>query len=127
VLSHFLPEGTSSVTIARSLATNPVVVRRLLKDLAIEGLVRMQPGRNGGVQLAVSPDTITLDAVRRAVEGDAGVFAIRPGGNPRCPVNKVMPGLLAPVLDAVNGAVSETLSRTTIASLVRQMPARAVS
>jgi DNA-binding IscR family transcriptional regulator len=115
------------VTIARSLATNPVVIRRLLKDLAIEGLVRVQPGKNGGAQLAVSSDTITLEAVRRAVEGDAGVFAIRTGGNPRCPVNEAMPGLLAPVLDAVNGAVSETLSHTTIAGLVRQMPARVVS
>ena len=127
VLSRFPPNGTTAVTIARSLATNPVVVRRLVKDLAVAGLVRVQPGKNGGVQLAIPADAITLEAVRRAVELGASVFALRPGGNPRCPVNQAMPGLLEPVFAAVDGAVSATLATMTLARIAQHLPPRIVS
>lgn len=124
VLARFPPGGTTAVTIARSLDTNPVVVRRLMKDLALAGLVRVQPGKSGGVQLARPASDISLEAVRRAAEEGASVFAIRPGGNPRCPVNQAMPALLSPIFSAVDDAVSHTLSATTLAHLAGQLPPR---
>src|SRR5262249_9542420 len=44
-------EGTTSEEIAKSLQTNPVVVRKLLKLLEREGLVALRQGRHGGVSL----------------------------------------------------------------------------
>jgi Rrf2 family protein len=114
--------GANSELIARSLRTNPVVVRRLLKCMEREGLVEIRPGKDGGVQLALDPAKITLDRIYRAVEEDMDVFALRPRGNPKCPVDRRMKDLLSPIFGAANSAVEQTLNRTTLASLVAAIP-----
>ncbi len=124
VMAYVGPDGMTSDVIARSLGTNPVLVRRLLKDLERGHLVRMRPGKDGGVQLARAPEDITLDAVGRAIEGKNGVFALRQGGNPACPVNQTMARLLSPIFAATDDAVANTLARTTIAELAIQIPQR---
>jgi Rrf2 family protein len=118
------PDPTTSEVIARSLDTNPVVVRRLLKDLERALLVRVRPGKDGGVQLARAPEDITLDAVGRAIEGKDGVFALRQGGNPACVVNRNMARLLTPIFAAADAAVADTLARITIADLLTEIPQR---
>ena len=119
VMAYKGPAPTNSEVIARSLRTNPVVVRRLVKDMERAGLVLVRPGKDGGVQLARPPARITLDEVHAAVEGGAGVFALRDGGNPNCPVNARMADLLTPVFGAADAAVERTLRKTTLGSLVR--------
>ena len=119
VMAYTGPGSTNSEIIARSLLTNPVVVRRLLKDMERAGLVEIRPGKDGGVQFRRDPDAITLDEIYRAVEGDNDVFALRQGGNPKCPVNARMKDLLGPIFAATNNAVEATLKRTTLGSLVR--------
>jgi|HubBroStandDraft_2_1064218.scaffolds.fasta_scaffold229619_2 Rrf2 family protein len=118
VIAYKGPERSNAEVVASSLRTNPVVVRRLLKCLEQEGLVEIYPGKDGGVQLARDPGQITLDQIYRAVETDAGVFALRPNGNPTCPVNKWMKDLLTPIFGAAETAVETTLRRTTLGSLV---------
>ena len=118
VIAYSGPAGTNAERVARSLRTNPVVVRRLVKSMEHEGLVEVRPGKDGGVQLAREPDDITLDQVYRAVEVEAGVFALRPRGNPRCPVDARMKDLLTPIFGAADTAVERTLGKTTLASLV---------
>jgi Rrf2 family protein len=124
VMAYIGPDGLTSDVIARSLKTNPVVVRRLLKELERAHLVRMRPGKAGGVQLARAPQDIRLDEVCRAIDSEGGVFALRQGGNPSCPVNRSMAGLLTPIFAATDHAVAETLAQTTIASLATQIPQR---
>lgn len=111
--------GTNSEVIAKSLSTNPVVVRRLLKSMEHAGLVEIRPGKDGGVQFRRDPDEITLDQIHRAIEGETDVFALRQGGNPNCPVNIRMKGLLAPIFTATNTAVEATLKPVTLGSLAR--------
>ncbi len=113
--------GTNSEIIARSLRTNPVVVRRLLKCMEHAGLVEIRPGKDGGAELARAPDAITLDEVYRAIEAETEIFALRPTGNPNCPVDRGMKDLLAPIFGAANDAVERTLGRTTLGSLVRHI------
>jgi Rrf2 family protein len=119
VMAYTGPGSTNSEVIARSLLTNPVVVRRLLKDMEHAGLVEIRPGKDGGVQFKRQPDEITLDEIYRAVESDTNVFALRQGGNPRCPVNARMKDLLGPIFAATDDAVEATLKRTTLGSLTR--------
>jgi Rrf2 family protein len=119
VMAYTGPGSTNSEVIARSLLTNPVVVRRLLKDMEHAGLVEIRPGKDGGVQFKRQPDEITLDEIYKAVEGDTNVFALRQGGNPRCPVNARMKDLLSPIFAATDDAVETTLKRTTLGSLTR--------
>src|SRR5215813_3645339 len=70
-------EGTTSEAIAKSLQTNPVVVRKILKLLEREGLVALRQGRHGGVSLRRSPSAIALGQIYKAVESESGVFAMR--------------------------------------------------
>ncbi len=118
VIAYTGPEGTNSEIVAKSLRTNPVVVRRLLKCMQQQGLVEIRPGKDGGVELARAPDEITLDQIYRAVETETGVFALRPRGNPNCPVDSRMKDLLTPIFGATDTAVETTLRRTTLGSLV---------
>jgi Rrf2 family protein len=111
-------DASTSEDIARSLDTNPVVVRRLLKSLEAAGFVSLRQGKDGGVRLTIPPSEITLDQVFNAVEDDAAIFALRQDGNPRCPVNRSMKRLLPPLFAQVSDSVAATLGKTTIADLV---------
>ena len=119
VIAYKGPGGTTAEAIARSLDTNPVVVRRMMKDLQRFGLVEIRPGKDGGVQLRVDPEAITLADIHKAVEGDASVFALRPGGNPKCPVDRHMKSALPPIFRDVDAAVAKRLRETTLGSLAR--------
>src|SRR5437660_12685590 len=77
-------EGTTSEAIAKSLQTNPVVVRKILKLLEREGLVALRQGRHGGVGLRRSASRITLGQIYKAVESENGVFAKRSQVHDRC-------------------------------------------
>lgn len=118
VIAYKGPGGTTAEVVSRSLRTNPVVVRRMLKSLERQGLVEVRPGKDGGVQLARTPDQITLLDIHRAVDTDSGVFALRPGRNRNCPVDSSMRELLTPVFGAADSAVESTLSRTTLGGLL---------
>ena len=113
-------KATNSEDVAKSLKTNPVVVRRILKGLERHGLVEIRPGRHGGVALSRSPSDITLEEIYKALE-DGTVFALRQRGNPRCPVNVAMAGLLNPVFGAADAAVGGVLRQTNLAALVEKI------
>jgi Rrf2 family protein len=114
-------QGTNSERLAKSLDTNPVVVRRILKALERDGLVAVRPGRHGGVELLRSPAEITLEDIYKAVDPDGSMFALRERGNPRCPVNNALSRALPPLFDAADAAVDSVLRRTKIASLVEKI------
>jgi DNA-binding IscR family transcriptional regulator len=111
-------EATNSELLAKSLHTNPVVVRRILKALEGQGLVKVRPGRYGGVELLRLPSEITLEDVYKAVEPEGALFALRERGNPRCPVNNAMTRALPPLFGAANAAVDNALRRTKLSTLV---------
>jgi Rrf2 family protein len=121
VIAYKGADGTNSEIIAKSLRTNPVVVRRLLKSMEQQGLVEIRPGKDGGVQLRRTPDQITLDQIYKAVESETAVFALRPRGNLNCPVDSRMKGLLAPVFKAADNAVKATLRQTSLGSFVKKI------
>jgi DNA-binding IscR family transcriptional regulator len=113
---------TNSGLLARSLNTNPVVVRRTLKALECHGLVKLRPGRHGGVELLRAAADITLEDVYKAVEPGGALFALRERGNPRCPVNLTMNRVLPPLFDAADAAVDHVLRRTRLSALVEKIP-----
>lgn len=121
-LAHQDERWVSSDAIARSVNTNPVVIRRILGALRKARLVRSQPGKAGGAQLARPAEQITLLDVFRAVEAQ-GVFAFpRKPGHPHCPVGGNMRRLLTPVFADSQRALERALSQTTIADLLAALP-----
>src|SRR5260370_5282711 len=112
-------EGTTSEAIAKSLQTNPVVVRKILKLLEREGLVALRQGRQGGVGLRRAASHITLGQIYKAVESESGVFAMRGQVHEGCVVACAMKRSLGPIFDSANDGVEQALSKTILAELVR--------
>jgi Rrf2 family protein len=112
-------EGTTSEAIAKSLQTNPVVVRKILKLLERAGLVALRQGRHGGVGLRHPASRITLGQIYKAIESERGVFAMRSQVHERCMVAGAMKQRLGPIFTATNAAVEQALSKTSLAELVR--------
>ena len=111
----------SSQAVAASVNTNPVVIRRVVADLARAGLVRSHAGKNGGLELGRPANRITLlDVHLSLVEPD--VFAYKANlPSQRCPVGSKVIGVLSPVFDDVQARVHKSLKKTTLAHLVAQM------
>ncbi len=121
MLARWDDKSLTSAEIADSLASNPVLVRRILGSLRDAGLVWATEGRNGGWSLARPATQITLRDAYTAVE--AGPVLSRHPHPPSdaCEVGRNMQDLLDAEFRDAERALEERLSRTTIAHLVRQV------
>jgi Rrf2 family transcriptional repressor of oqxAB len=87
LLGHGEEEGSpvlSSTQLARSLDTNPSLVRKLMVPLVQDGLVASIKGRSGGVRLGRPADRITLGEIYRSAIGDKPLWAPRAEGPREC-------------------------------------------
>lgn len=111
----------TSESIASSVNTNPVVIRRILRALTQAGLVESQIGKSGGSRLARPPERITLLDIFKAVEFD-GLFGLpdKPE-NKRCHVSCGMKQILTDVFEDSQKSVESRLKRTTLAQLVKPL------
>lgn len=110
----------TSEYMAKSINTNPVVVRRILSTLRKAGYVSSQPGVGGGITLMVSPETVTLGDVYSHFE-KSELFPMHT--NPpmtQCPSGGTIQQVLQPVYDNARNAMCDVLSSTTIAQLAEQ-------
>ncbi|QSQ22250.1 Rrf2 family transcriptional regulator [Pyxidicoccus parkwayensis] len=115
----------TSESMARSIQTNPVVVRRLLRDLARAGLVETKRGVGGGVSLARGPEDITLRDVYEAVEEDAELLGRYPSGpNQTCDMAPMVADYLEGVVGRAESAFKQSLESTTLAMMSRELAAR---
>lgn len=114
-------EPLKSEQVADSVNTNPVVIRRMLCELAQSKLVISQTGSMGGSRLARSAKEITLLDVYRAVECK-GVFSLhRQHPSNRCPVGVNIETVLGQVLEEVDSAVEQVLAKITICDVVGRL------
>ncbi|ALG15305.1 Rrf2 family transcriptional regulator [Kibdelosporangium phytohabitans] len=111
----------TSAEIADSLASNPVLVRRILGSLRDADLVLSTEGRGGGWLLARPAREITLYDAYTAVE--AGPILSRHAHPPSdaCEVGRHMQNLLEMEFQDAEQAMRERLGRTTIDHLVQQV------
>ena len=115
VLARFSGKGpVCSGTVAESVHTNPVVIRRLMTELERAKLVKSVAGRSGGFELNREADTITLADVYHAVE-DENVFRMhKVDPNSNCPVAAQLGRILNGPLRAAECALHKSLSQTSI-------------
>ena len=114
-------EPLKSEQVAESVNTNPVVIRRMLLDLAQAGLVVSQTGSLGGSRLATDPAKTTLLDVYQAVEC-GGVFSLhRQPPSRDCPVGVNIETVLGDVLQEVDSAVEQVLRNITIDDVVHRL------
>ena len=114
-------EPLKSELVAESVNTHPVVIRRMLADLAEAGLVVSQTGSMGGSRLATDPAKTTLLDVYQALEC-GGVFSLnRKPPSRHCPVGVNIETVLGEVLQEVDSAVELVLKNITIDDVVQRL------
>lgn len=124
MLARWNDRSLTSAEIADSLASNPVLVRRILGSLRDAGLVWSTEGRGGGWTLARTPREITLyDAYTAVEEGPVLSRHAHPPSD-ACEVGRHMQAVLEGEFRDAEHAMEERLGRTTIEHLVQQTLAR---
>ncbi|GAA0921574.1 Rrf2 family transcriptional regulator [Pseudonocardia zijingensis] len=124
MLGRWDDRSLTSAEIADSLASNPVLVRRILGNLRDAGLVWSTEGRGGGWTLARSPREITLHDAFTAVEEGPVLSRHAHPPSEACAIGRHMEALLEKEFRAAEQAMEERLSRTTIAHLVQEAVTR---
>jgi Rrf2 family protein len=121
ILAMHADDRRTSRDIASSVATNPVVIRRLLAQLARAGIVESSHGAKGGFRLAKPAAKVSIHDVYSAVEDCGGMFAQREKRNEKCPVACRMSGILKGVFERVEAKVAPELKRTSLADIVSEI------
>lgn len=118
--------AVSSAALAASVATNPVVVRRVTAMMARAGLIATRTGAGGGAWLTRGPEAITLDLVLRSVNGCAHL-GVPTAGAKGCPVGEHIPRAVAAAIKAADAAAADRLSHVTVADLLEGCGASAAA
>lgn len=128
LLAHYGKNGpVCSATIAKSVETNPVVIRRLMSQLESHHLVCSTSGRAGGFLLARPADEISLADIYHAVE-DEQVFRIhKHGERPECEFAQAIMLTLMPKLEFASKAMTQSLAHTKLGDIIVNMQAKAVA
>jgi Rrf2 family protein len=103
-----------STMIAKSVHTNPVVIRRLMCALERAKLVTSTAGRSGGFSLSKAAQEITLADIYSAVEDDIVFRMHRLDPENACPVAAQMGRVLGPPLLNAAKAMSASLNTTSL-------------
>ncbi|GAA4828089.1 Rrf2 family transcriptional regulator [Saccharopolyspora rosea] len=111
----------TSAEIADSLASNPVLVRRILGSLRNADLVWSTEGRGGGWSLARAPREITLYDAYAAVEEGRILSGHPHPPSDACEVGRNISALLEVEFRDAERALEQRLGRTTIADLLRKV------
>ena len=118
-------EVIGSQTLAASVNTNPVVVRRLLLALRRARLIETFAGKHGGARLRRKPDRISLAEIYDAVESPQVILVNERKALRRCRVSCNMKGIMSGVAESTEQAVRKHLRGITLAQLVRKVRPRA--
>jgi Rrf2 family protein len=118
VLAYKEGDPVTSVMLAGSVNTNPVIVRRLLLALQRARLVETRKGAGSGSRLSRSPGRINLAEVYRAVEAVEPFATPSRKPNSACPVGHCIREALDRVFASAQNALERDLEKTTLASLI---------
>ncbi len=129
VLLHMAELGgpVTSETMAKIMATNPVVIRRIMAGLRDAGLVRSEKGHGGGWTVERDLAAITLRDVYAALDNPE-LFAI---GNrsdaPGCLVEEAVNGALGGAFRDAETMLLDRFAGVTLAKLSADFHARMVA
>jgi Rrf2 family protein len=113
-------EVIDSQTLAASVNTNPVVVRRLLLALRRARLIVTFTGKHGGARLCKKPAEISLADIYDAVESRQVIPVSERKALKQCHVSCNMKSIMSRVAESTEQAVRKHLTGITLAQLVRK-------
>lgn len=121
MLAKSSDENLKSDVIATSVNTNPVVIRRLLGQLANANLVISQTGAFGGTRLAKKPIEISLCQIYKAVSCGE-VFALHSKSpNQDCPIGRNIEAVLCNLQKEIDKTVGDKLGQFTLLNVIEMV------
>lgn len=118
-----LKSNTDRVTsdyIANSVGANPVIIRNILGQLKIAGLIEILRGK-GGASLLKEAGNISLLDIYLATDSqgeDGQLFSFHKDINPNCEIGSTMHQILNNKLLEAQMALENQLSQTSLAELI---------
>lgn len=116
----------TSDTIAASVNTNPVVIRRIMSKLKKAGLIQSSPGISG-TYLLKNATEITLYDIYQAVEVTDNLFDIHKNPNPNCEVGANIQEILDTVFIHAQQKMEADLKRTTLSQITADIKQKAIN
>lgn len=115
------PKVKTSEYLARSVNTNPALIRKISGMLKRAGLITVAAG-SGGASLVKSPAEITLLQVFKAVQPvkNGVLFNIHDNPNPDCLIGKQIQNILDHRLGEAQKAMEQELEKQTILDLIQE-------
>lgn len=111
----------TSTDIAKSVDTNPVVIRRIIGNLVKHGLVEVKMGTGGGSRLTRLPGEITLAEIYLALE-EGEIFNVPElEDSHECSVGKLVRPVLKVVLDEAENSLIEKLQSITLLDVMTKV------
>jgi DNA-binding IscR family transcriptional regulator len=123
VLAYEQGDRVTSASLAGSINTNPVIVRRLLLSLKKAKLIDTCKGAGSGSRLNRSPHRINMAEIYRSVE-DSETFATpmrKP--NSACPVGRNILDALGIYFVSAQKAMEADLEKTSLADVITTLKA----
>ncbi|MDQ2140623.1 Rrf2 family transcriptional regulator [Alcaligenaceae bacterium B3P038] len=117
----------TSDVMARTMQTNPVVIRRIMSGLRDQGFVRSEKGHGGGWTIARDLSSITLLDVYRAL-GEPEPFAMGHRTEaPGCAVEQAVNAALASAFKDAEALLLASFKKVTLAQLSADFHARLIA
>ena len=113
----------TSEELAKSVRTNPTVVRRLVARLVEAKLLKAYKGKSGGIELARCPDQINLGDIYRAATESTLIRNSKKAPRKHCPVSCSMGKLMGDVIEGVERNSLKYLSGITLADIAAKVSA----
>lgn len=113
---------TNSDTLALSVNTNPVVIRRLLSSLTKAHLVSTARGKSGGVRLAKEPQEINLKDVYLAISPNEPIAPREKSPHKECPVSCSMYAIMSTISVGTQKATMKYLESQKLSDIIKKIP-----
>lgn len=107
----------TSEVLARSLETNPVVVRRLIAGLRNRGYVRSEKGHGGGWTVACDLSAVTLRDIHAALGSPRLLVVAHQSDKPDCLVEQAVDAALGPAFAEMEAQLLARFGEVTLADL----------
>lgn len=123
VLAYKEGDRVTSASLAGSVNTNPVIVRRLLLALQRANLVETCKGAGAGSRLSRSPRRINMAEIYRAVEAAESFASPSRKPNAQCPVGHFIKATLEKVFASAQNALERDLEKTSLNDILEAVRA----
>jgi Rrf2 family protein len=126
VLAYQEGDRVNSASLAGSINTNPVIVRRLLLALQKARLVETCKGAGAGSRLSRSPRRINMAEIYRSVEAAESFSTPARKPSAACPVGHCIIDALARIFTSAQNALERDLAKTTLADVIDTVKASGI-